>query len=225
VVGGGKSPRLVAIEGVIGVGKTTLVQELANRLNGRVVLEEFEENPFLPDFYKDREAFAFSTQIFFLMSRFRQQEILAQGDLFQTRTFSDYLFDKDRVFALLTLENHELDLYERLFHVLRVQVPQPDLVIYLRAEHDLVMRRIEERGRPYEAEMDPEYIRAVAGAYQRFFASFHDCPVITVDTSDLDFRRDKAALDRLATAIEHGDYRELASLAPRDETLMLPGVA
>ncbi|MCC7386834.1 MAG: deoxynucleoside kinase [Deltaproteobacteria bacterium] len=196
--------RLVVVEGVIGVGKTTLVQRLAQRLNGRLVFEEFEENPFLPDFYRDREAFAFSTQIFFLMSRFRQQEVLAQGDLFHQVTLSDYLFDKDRVFALLTLERHELALYERLFDVLRVQVPKPDLVIYLRADLEVVLARIAARDRPYERGMDPEYIRALSEAYGRFFSSYDECPVVVLDTTDRDLRTDDATIDRLAAVVLRG---------------------
>jgi deoxyadenosine/deoxycytidine kinase len=206
-----RGPRLVAIEGVIGVGKTTLTQELARRLNGRAVLEEFEDNPFLADFYKDRAAFAFSTQIFFLMSRFRQQEVLAQGDLFQTCTIADYLFDKDRIFALLTLEDAELALYERLFDVLRVQVPKPDLVVFLRADHEVVMGRIAERGRPYESGMDPTYIRALEDAYRRFFSTYAECPVLIIDTTLIDFRNDEHALERLVAAISSGDL----SIAPR----------
>lgn len=200
---GAKQPkRYVAVEGVIGVGKTTLVNKLAAKLSGRTVFEEFEENPFLPHFYRDREAFAFSTQIFFLMSRFRQQDILAQGDLFKKYTFSDYLFDKDRIFAVLTLESHELALYERLFDVLRGQVPRPDLVIYLKADLDVVLDRIEARGRSYERGMDPEYIRALGEAYQRFFATYDECPVLTVDTTRFDLRTDDRALNRIANIVQ-----------------------
>jgi deoxyguanosine kinase len=194
------SRRYVVVEGVIGVGKTTLVQRLGEHLAARTVFEEFEENPFLPHFYRDREAFAFSTQIFFLMSRFRQQEILAQGDLFRRVTLSDYLFDKDRIFAVLTLARQELALYERLFDVLRAQIPQPDLVIYLKADLDVVLDRIESRGRSYELGMDPDYIRALGAAYTRFFATYDGCPVLTVDTSQHDLRTDQRALERLALA-------------------------
>jgi len=200
----GRAPRYVAVEGVIGVGKTTLVKRLAERLGARTVFEQFEENPFLPDFYRDREAFAFSTQIFFLMSRFRQQEALAQGDLFQSYTLSDYFFDKDQIFALLTLESHELALYDRLFEVLRPHVPAPDLVIYLSADHEVVMERIAERGRPYERDMDPEYIRAVSSFYARFFREYRGCPVLTLDTSAIDLRNDDATLDRVERAVRTG---------------------
>lgn len=193
--------RYIAVEGVIGVGKTTLVHKLRERLEARTVFEQFDENPFLPDFYRDPKTFAFSTQIFFLMSRFRQQEVLAQGDLFRSHTLSDYFFDKDRIFAVLTLESHELALYERLFEVLRMQVPQPDMIIYLRADHDVVMSRITERGRPYEQDTDPAYFKSVADAYARFFRDYTACPVLTIDTSQVDLRDDDLMVDSIEAAI------------------------
>lgn len=226
-----KPHRYVVVEGVIGVGKTTLVQRLAQRLRGRMVFEEFEENPFLPDFYKDREAFAFSTQIFFLMSRFRQQELLAQGDLFHAHTLSDYMFDKDRLFAILTLASHERRLYERLFDVLRVQVPRPDLVIYLRADLPVVLQRIAARGRSYEANMDPEYMRQLAQAYDRHFAERGPLgddaerpPVITLDTSRVDLRADEAMVDTLVEVIRTGASSLPTSDAAVGDTLPLPGL-
>jgi deoxyguanosine kinase len=219
--------RYVVVEGVIGVGKTTLVGQLARRLGGRTVLEEFEENPFLPGFYRDRRAHALSTQLFFLMSRFRQQEQLAQGDLFQQTTISDYLFDKDRIFALLTLDATELSIYERLFDVLRPQVPTPDLVVFLKADHETVMERIRRRGRSYELDMDPEYIRGLADAYVRFFQSFRLCPVLTIDSTRLDFRSEGAALDGVVEAALGGALPERLSAATgdgREQTLALPGL-
>ena len=211
------APRYVVVEGVIGVGKTTLVNKLTERLDARSVFEEFEDNPFLPSFYRDKEAFAFSTQLFFLMSRFRQQERLAQGDLFQRITLSDYLFDKDRIFALLTLEQHELALYERLFDVLRVQVPKPDLVIFLKADLDVVLTRIEARGRAYELGMDPEYIRALGAAYASFFADYRECPVITVDTTRCDFRTDEEAVKRLVSQVSGTALPGARSLQPEED--------
>lgn len=217
--------RYVAVEGVIGVGKTTLVHRLAQRLDARVVLEEFEENPFLPDFYRDRRAYALSTQLFFLMSRYRQQEVLAQGELFQSRTIADYFFDKDRIFALLTLESHELAVYDRLFEVLRPQVPRPDLVIYLKADLDVVLARIAARDRSYERGMDPLYLRDLSGAYTEFFRSYRGAPVLTVDTTQIDFRADTRLFDRLTELVVAGLppnalAAELPSAAP-----LLPGFA
>ncbi|MFO0724553.1 MAG: deoxynucleoside kinase [Myxococcota bacterium] len=215
--------RYVVIEGVIGVGKTTLVERLARALSARKVFEEFETNPFLASFYKDKESFAFSTQVFFLMSRFRQQETLAQGELFSITTLSDYLFDKDRIFALLTLRADELSLYERLFSVLKVQVPRPDLIIYLKADLEVVLSRIAARGRSYEADMDPEYIRALGEAYSAYFAEYEACPVITVDTSKVDLRDDERALARLVELIQTGGTNA-PELSPAGDTLFLPGI-
>lgn len=220
-MGGPRRYRYVVVEGVIGVGKTTLVRQLTRRLRGRAVMEEFEENPFLPDFYKDRRAYALSTQLFFLMSRFRQQEILAQGDLFQARTIADYMFDKDRIFALLTLESHELGIYERLFEVLHPQVPQPDLVIYLCAHHRTVMQRIQRRGRAYELNMDPVYIEDLTAAYDDFFRGFDGCPLMVIDTEEIDFRTDSTVLDQLVRTIETGsDPAPLASRSPKQPRLL-----
>jgi deoxyguanosine kinase len=199
--------RYIAVEGVIGVGKTTLVHRLARALSARVVLEEFEENPFLKEFYRDRRAYALSTQLFFLMSRYRQQEVLAQGDLFQQHTVSDYFFDKDRIFALLTLEAHELGVYDRLFEVLRPQVPTPDLVIYLKADHEVVMDRIARRGREYEQNMDPLYIRQLSQAYSEFFRTFRVAPVLTLDTSRVDLRQlDTPHFAELLSLVQRGEH-------------------
>lgn len=218
--------RYVVVEGVIGVGKTTLVHQLARQLGARTVLEEFEENPFLRHFYKDRRAYALSTQLFFLMSRFRQQEVLAQGDLFQQRTVSDYLFDKDRVFAELTLESHELSIYEQLFSVLRPQIPQPDLVIFLHAEHETVMRRIAHRGRDYEKDMDPDYIHSLAASYLRFFSTYADTPLLTIDTSKVDFRGPGPAVEEVIRVVQTGQVpRALeAELRLPSQQPSLPGL-
>lgn len=214
--------RYIAVEGVIGVGKTTLVHRLARALSARVVLEEFEENPFLPQFYRDRRAYALSTQLFFLMSRFRQQEILAQGDLFQQHTVSDYFFDKDRIFAMLTLEEHELGVYDRLFEVLRPQVPTPDLVIYLKADHDVVMERIAQRGRDYEKDMDPLYIRQLSIAYSEFFRSFRSAPVLTLDTSRIDLRQETPHFPALLSMIQRGAHPSTFH-GQRSNEPLLPG--
>lgn len=222
---GSSNHRYVVVEGVIGVGKTTLVHQLARHIRARTVLEEFEENPFLPDFYRDRRAYALSTQLFFLMSRFRQQEVLAQGDLFMRRTVSDYLFDKDRVFAELTLANHEMAIYEQLFEVLRPQIPRPDLVIFLKADHKTVMQRIAHRGREYEKDMDPGYIRDLAESYVRYFHSYRDTPLLTIDTSRVDFRRPGSAIDEVIRVVEEGEAPRVleAELRVSDDQPTLPG--
>jgi len=182
-------PRLsyVAIEGCIGVGKTTLTHLLADRLDARVVLEQFEDNPFLPDFYKDPDAHAFKTQVFFLLSRFKQQEQVAQTDLFHQCVVADYLFAKDRIFADLTLSGSEMSLYDEVFSALRARIQVPDAVVFLRAPMSVILERIQRRGREMEKDIDVDYLERLVDAYGRFFASFADCPVLTVDTTELNF--------------------------------------
>ncbi len=176
----------LAIDGVIGVGKTSLARRLQPAFGAGLLLEVFEENPFLSDFYGDRERYAFQTQLFFLLSRYHQQrqvpERLAQGPL-----IADYTFAKDALFARINLRGDELDLYQRLHVALADKIPRPELVVYLRAPVDVLLRRIAQRGRPYEAAMDPDYIAALAGAYDAFFAEPGPAPVLTLDCAGLDF--------------------------------------
>ena len=193
----------VVIEGVIGVGKTTLASRLAEALGGEIVLEEFEENPFLPGFYEDRSAYALSTQLFFLMSRFQQQRWV-QPNLFRPFTVSDYLFDKDQIFASLNLDEAELALYEQLFEVLRPQVAAPDVVIYLQADIDTILERIKRRGRVYERGMDPDYLRSLHYAYSRFFARYSAAPVVALDTVGLDLRSEENTIQLLVDGILKG---------------------
>src|SRR5437870_7649380 len=161
--------RYVVVEGVIGVGKTSLVLMLSEHLEARMVLEEVEENPFLKDFYRDRARYAFQTQMHFLFSRYQQQRSLRQTDLFSDKLVADYLFQKDRIFASLNLVDKELALYERLVGWLELDVMRPDVVVYLQAQPDTLMARIARRGRPYERDMEREYIRGLNEAYNHFF--------------------------------------------------------
>jgi len=177
----------IVIEGVIGVGKTSLAKLLAEEMDARVVLEEVEENPFLPDFYRQPEQYAFQTQIFFLLSRYRQQQEFPQQDLFHRKVISDYLFDKDKIFAYINLSEKELSLYERLWTLLRRDIPQPDLVIYLQANTETLMHRIRERGRPFEKTISPEYIQRLNEAYSYFFFHYTDSPLLVVNTARIDF--------------------------------------
>lgn len=161
--------RHIAIEGVIGAGKTTLAQMLCQRLGARLVLEEFEQNPFLPKFYEDPEHYAFQTQIFFLLSRYKQQQESFQADLFHSHIITDYIFEKDKIFAYLTLQDEELKLYEALLNSIEKNIPQPDLVVYLQSSAERLMSNIRKRKRKMEENMSEEYIRELNEAYNYFF--------------------------------------------------------
>ena len=193
--------RYIAIEGVIGAGKTTLAKMLSERLGARLVLEKFEENPFLPKFYEEPERFAFQTQIFFLLSRYRQQQDLFQADLFHSHVISDYIFEKDKIFAYLTLQDEELKLYESLLMTIEKNVPQPDLVIYLQSSVDRLMKNIQARGRAMEENMSVEYIRELNEAYNYFFFRYKSAPLLIVRATDIDFVNKKADFDDMLDQI------------------------
>ena len=179
--------RYIVVEGVIGVGKTSLARLLSERLQARLVLEEVEENPFLKDFYRERARYAFQTQMHFLFSRYQQQRSLRQLELFRERMVADYLFQKDRIFASLNLSERELALYERLVGWLELEVMKPDVVVYLQASPDVLMERIARRARSYEKEMEREYIRHLNEAYNHFFFHYTEAPLLVVNTNAIDF--------------------------------------
>lgn len=185
----------IAVEGVIGAGKTTLATLLANRLNADLVLEQFENNPFLEKFYKDRKRYAFQTQIFFLVNRYTQQQNLKQLNLFKDYLVSDYIFEKDRIFAHLNLEGDELKLYDTLASQLEKNIIKPDLVIYLQSNVDRLMENIRKRGRPFERDIQRSYIEQLNEAYNHFFFAYKTTPLLIVNTSDLDFVNNQKDLD------------------------------
>lgn len=193
--------RYIVTEGPIGVGKTSLTALLAEELDARLVLERAEENPFLADFYKDPARYRFQTQMFFLLSRFSQQREMAQPDLFTRITISDYLFDKDRIFAYLNLDDNELALYEQFYKILEPKLVRPDLVIFLQADTDTLLRRIKQRGRAFESEINYDYIAAVNEAYNQFFFRYADTPLFVINTSDIDFVHRKEDLEDLLKQI------------------------
>jgi len=193
--------RYIVVEGPIGVGKTSLTRSLVKRLGARSVFELVEENPFLASFYQDRNKFAFQTQLFFLLSRFKQQQDLFQQDLFSQVTVSDYLFAKDRIFASITLDPNELALYERVYEHLGPRVMKPDLVIYLQARLDVLLARIRKRGREFERKFDPEYLAELARTYNDFFHRYDETPLLVINTSDIDFVESEKDFEELIRAI------------------------
>ena len=204
----------IAIEGVIGVGKTTLARLLQGSFNAELLMEIFEENPFLSDFYSDRQRYAFQTQIFFLLSRYHQQrngvkEALAKNPWL----ISDYTFEKDRLFAEINLQGDELDVYYNLHDALSEKIYKPDLIVYLRADTRVLMQRIAQRDRPYERQMELAYIEALNQTYDTRFAN-KSGPVLTIDTNELDFVRHDEDLDFVDRQI-----RQALKMAPFQEHL------
>lgn len=214
----------IAVEGVIGVGKTTLARQIQPDFGAQLLLEEFEENPFLADFYADRERYAFQTQIFFLLSRYRQQQA-APAMCRQGLVISDYTFMKDRLFANLNLRGDELTVYERVHHALAENIPLPDLIVYLRADTDTLMERIAIRDRPYERDMDRDYIDALNRVYEGFFTAYGDSPVLIIETDRLNIVTEPDDLDlvtgQIRAAVGQSAWQDpLPQLDPR-ETLTL----
>jgi len=179
--------KYITVEGVIGAGKTSLAKKLSDWFGAYLVCEEFEKNPFLADFYKDQRNFAFQTQIFFLLSRFRQQEQLRQYDLFHTKIISDYMFQKDRIFATMNLSNAEMKLYDGLARIMEQQIAIPDFIIYLKSSTSRLMVNIRKRNRDIEKDMSESYIDSLNNMYDSFFAHFKKIPTIVVNMTDMDF--------------------------------------
>jgi len=192
-------PRYIAIEGVIGVGKTSLATLLTEKLNGRLVLEKPEENPFLESFYRDPRHYAFQTQLFFLLSRFRQQQELPEPDLFHPVLIADYLFAKDRIFAYINLSEAEIALYEKVMALLEARIRKPDLVVYLQSSTERLMRNIRLRNRSYERDMSEPYIRTLNEAYNHYFLHYAETPLLIVNATALDYVNNP---EHLAAVIE-----------------------
>jgi len=196
--------KFIAVEGVIGVGKTTLAKKLAEQFNARLLLEVVEENPFLQTFYEDIAGKAFQTQIFFLLSRYRQASQSANWriEMFNTNIISDYMFMKDKIFAQLTLNDTELNMYNTIFNILKERVVLPNLVIYLYADLDTIIARIRNRNRQFEKNIQPEYIYNLMLAYDKFFSTSTEYPVIKLDTNGIDFTQSSKQFDTLTDEIK-----------------------
>ena len=194
--------RNIAIEGPIGVGKTSLTGLLAKRFKGTRVLADVE-NPFLDDFYKDKRGAAFRTELFFLLSRYDQQRGISQRDLFSELTIADYTFQKSKIFAYLTLDDSELMIYNRLFELLNETVPKPELVIYLQGNLDTLLKRIKKRGRAYEKAISPQYLQELSEAYSHYFYRYDETPLLVVNTSEIDFVHTPEHFDQLVEQIRN----------------------
>lgn len=195
--------RYIVVEGPIGVGKTSLAGRLAERLSAEPLLEEPDANPFLPGFYRDMRRHALSTQLFFLFQRVNQVTELKQRDLFGRLTVADFLLEKDPLFARLTLDDAEFQLYTQIYSHLKVQAPQPDLVIYLQAPVDLLMERIERRGLKMERNISEAYLRRLADSYTQFFYQYDAAPLLIVNSVNLNFVDRPKDFDLLLEHIGH----------------------
>jgi len=187
----------IAIEGVIGAGKTSLAQLMAGKLDGQSLIEKPDENPYLEDFYRDPRRYAFQVQLFFLLNRYRQMLQLPQRDLFHQYLIADYLFAKDRIFAFLNLEGRDLVLYEKVATLLEKELPKPDLVIYLQSSTQKLIEHIRKRDRKYERNISPDYIRQLNDAYNDFFFRYNETPLLVINTAEIDFVNNEADLDDL----------------------------
>ncbi len=181
------NPRYIVIEGPIGVGKTTLAKKLAESFGSELLLEGAAENPFMPRFYENPRAAALSTQLFFLLQRARQMQEMRQGDMFNPVRIADFLMEKDRLFAELTLDDDELKLYEQVYDQLTIDVPRPDLVVYLQAPVEVLLNRIENRGIHHERLIEAAYLRRLSDAYVEFFYNYSEAPLLIVNAADIDF--------------------------------------
>lgn len=190
-------PGYIAIEGPIGVGKTSLARRIAEEFGSDLLLEEPQDNPFLERFYEDPRGAAFPTQLFFLMQRVRQMQQFKQTDIFRPVQVADFLIEKDYLFAQATLDEDELTLYEQVYEQMTIEAPVPDLVIYLQAPVQTLMERIRKRGRHYERMMESSYLQRLSEAYTQFFYHYHDAPLLIVNAEDIDFVNNDA------------DYRQL----------------
>ena len=187
----------IAIEGPIGVGKSSLAELLSKRLSAKLILEKFEDNPFLSEFYDDPARFAFQTQLFFLLQRYQQQQDIRQVDMFHNLLISDYMFIKDRLFASLNLDDKEMNLYDSIANMMERNVINPDLIIYLQADTSTLMKNIDKRGRDFENNISYDYINALNEIYTEYFFRYNDTPLVIINTNNIDFVNNADDLDQV----------------------------
>jgi len=197
--------RYIAIEGVIGAGKTSLAKRIGERLNAKFIFEQFDNNPFLEKFYIDRKRFAFQTQMFFLINRFKQQQELHQEDLFSEHLICDYIFEKDRIFAYMNLSKDELNLYESIYPLLTRSLRKPDLVIFLQSNTDRLVHNIKKRNRKVERAITRNYLEELSEAYNHYFFRYNSTPLLIVNSSDIDFVNSNNDFDELFKQIFRED--------------------
>lgn len=214
------SIKYIAIEGVIGAGKTTLAQKLKEELNARLVLEQFEVNPFLEKFYGDRKRYAFQTQMFFLVNRYKQQQDLNQENLFTEFILADYIFEKDRIFAYLNLQGEELKLYESIFPLLYQNLRKPDLVVYLQSSVDRLMYNIRKRNRQIERNLTRNYIEELSEAYNNFFFKYNSTPLLIVNSTEIDFINNQKDFDELYNTIFRDDRGMIEYFQPESRKIL-----
>ena len=187
----------IASEGPIGVGKTSLAKLLSKKMNARLILEKFDDNPFLSEFYDDPGRFAFQTQLFFLLQRYQQQQDIRQVDMFHNIIISDYMFIKDRLFASLNLDEKEMNLYDSIANMMERNIINPDLIIYLQADTSTLMKNIEKRGRNFENNISFDYINALNDIYTEYFFRYNDTPLVIINTNNIDFVNNADDLDQV----------------------------
>lgn len=215
-----KEIKYIAVEGVIGAGKTSLAKKIRDRLNAQLILEQFEINPFLENFYSDRKRYAFQTQMFFLINRFKQQQELNQENLFTEYIVSDYLFEKDRIFAFLNLSGEELKLYDTLFPLLARNLRKPDLVVYLQSSVERLMFNIKKRGRKIEKNITKSYIEELSEAYNHFFFRYQSTPLLIVNSTNIDFVNSDKDFDILFMQILREDRAPVEYFQPEERKIL-----
>jgi deoxyadenosine/deoxycytidine kinase len=213
--------KFIAVEGVIGAGKTVLAKKLKERLNAELILEQFDANPFLEKFYSERKRYAFQTQMFFLINRYKQQEMLNQENLFTDYFICDYIFEKDKIFAYLNLTGDELKLYETVFPLLSKNLRKPDLVVFLQSSVDRLMYNIRKRGRRIERNITKSYIEELSEAYNHYFFRYAETPLLIVNSTDIDFVRSNDDFDELFKQIFREDRGVKEYFKPETKNLNL----